>query len=74
MPTVIITGGTGLIGKRLSALLLSKKYEVIIFSHSKKEERDENGAMIKHWDVNEGKIDNDSIAKADCIVHLAGTN
>ena len=74
MSTVIITGGTGLIGKRLSALLSAKHYEVIIFSHSKNKERDENGAIIKYWDVNEGTIDADSIAKADYIVHLAGAN
>ncbi|MHC5829291.1 MAG: NAD-dependent epimerase/dehydratase family protein, partial [Nostoc sp.] len=30
MATVIITGGTGLIGKRLSSLLLGKGYEVIV--------------------------------------------
>ena len=34
MKTVIITGGTGLIGKQLSALLIKKGYNVIIFSHS----------------------------------------
>lgn len=74
MPTVIITGGTGLIGKRLSLLLLSKKYEVIIFSHRDTKVKDESGAIIRHWNVNEGTIDSDSIAKADYIVHLAGAN
>ncbi len=74
MPTVIITGGTGLIGKRLCALLIEKNYEVIVFSHRKKEEQKQTSAIIKTWDIENNKIDTDSIAKADYIVHLAGAN
>ena len=74
MPTVIITGGTGLIGSRLSARLIAEGYDVIIFSHSKKEKTNPNGAQVKHWDITTGEIDKDAIAKADYIVHLAGAN
>ncbi len=74
MPTVIITGGTGLLGKRLSAMLTAKNYDVFIFSHSKKSGRTDSGAIIKRWDIDTGEIDNDAIAKADYVVHLAGAN
>ncbi len=74
MPTVIITGGTGLIGKRLSQMMIEKGYEVIVFSHQAKEGKTEEGATIKKWDINKGDIDKDAIAKADYLVHLAGAN
>ncbi|HEX4373932.1 MAG TPA: NAD-dependent epimerase/dehydratase family protein, partial [Puia sp.] len=32
MPTVLITGGTGLIGKALTEKLLEKGYEIIVLS------------------------------------------
>ena len=73
MPTVIITGGTGLIGKRLSFMLKAKGYEVVVFSHSKKETTN-NNVEIKYWNINTGEIDEEAIKKADCIVHLAGAN
>ncbi len=74
MPTVIITGGTGLIGKRLSEMLTAKQYDVILFSHSKKDNATADGAIVKPWNINTGEIDEDAIKKADYIVHLAGAN
>lgn len=74
MPTVIITGGTGLIGKHLSSLLIEKKYEVIVFSHSNKERPAGDKIQIKSWDINKGEIDEEAIKKADYIIHLAGAN
>ncbi len=73
MPTVIITGGTGLIGRRLTALLLQKKYEVILFSHNPKSKAPA-GASVKQWDIEKGEIDTEFIAAADYIIHLAGAN
>ena len=74
MPRVIITGGTGLIGKRLSQMLIEKGYEVIVFSHQEKGGKTKEGAIIKKWDINKGEIDKDAIAQADYLVHLAGAN
>ena len=73
MPTVVITGGTGLIGRRLTAMLLAKKYEVILFSHSDKSKAPP-GATLTKWDIDKEEIDKEAIAKADYIVHLAGAN
>ncbi|MEO6314444.1 MAG: TIGR01777 family oxidoreductase [Chitinophagaceae bacterium] len=74
MPTVLITGGTGTIGKSLSALLLEKGYEVIIVTR----EKQNNGAVAEQglsyacWDVQAQTIDKTAVQKADFIVHLAG--
>lgn len=67
MPSVLITGGTGLVGTAVKSLLESKGYEVILLTRSK--------TSIKgqaHWDINAGTIDSDAIAAADYIIHLAG--
>ncbi len=72
MKTVIITGGTGLIGKQLSTLLIKKGYSVIVFSHSQQSSNGQNSPLIAHWNIATGEIDKDAIARADYIIHLAG--
>jgi len=71
MKNVLISGGTGLIGKALTKLLLDKGYKVSILSRSEK-----NIPNIKTyvWDVKSQTIDENSIKNADYIIHLAGTN
>lgn len=67
MPVVLISGGTGLIGTHLSAMLQEKGYEVIILSR-------EAGLGHAVWDIRANKIDMDAIARADFIIHLAGAS
>lgn len=67
MPVVLISGGTGLIGTHLSAMLQEKGYEVIILSR-------EAGLGRAVWDIRANKIDMDAIARADFIIHLAGAS
>lgn len=73
METVIITGGTGLIGTALTQLLLERGYKVIILSR-----RPENGGnkavTYAPWNLETQTIDKDAIQQADYIVHLAGAN
>ncbi|MEO5781962.1 MAG: TIGR01777 family oxidoreductase [Ginsengibacter sp.] len=71
MPVVLITGGTGLIGKNLTRHLTSKGYEVIIVSRTP---HTSNDPLISfaNWNVEEQKIDDYAIAKADYIINLAG--
>ncbi|MDQ6756556.1 MAG: TIGR01777 family oxidoreductase [Bacteroidota bacterium] len=71
MPTVLITGGTGLVGKNLTRHLANKGYDVIILSRST---HSYNNARITYaaWNIEEQKIDADAILKADYIIHLAG--
>lgn len=76
MPTVLITGGTGMIGKRLTCLLVDKGYKVIILSRNvpvHKEQQDASEAVTyAKWDVANQIIDKNAIAQADHIIHLAG--
>lgn len=69
--TVLITGGTGLIGTALTKLLLNKNYKVIILSRSAKESTI-NNLSYATWDVNKQTIEPGAIQQADYIVHLAG--
>lgn len=74
MPVILITGGTGLIGKNLTRHLTSKGYEVIILSRTTRLESQKPLVSYANWDVEEGKIDSNAMVKADCIIHLAGAN
>lgn len=71
MQTVLITGGTGLIGNRLSEMLIARGYQVIILSRTKK--KSNPGAVtFAEWDIKKGTIDIAALQSADYIIHLAG--
>ena len=73
MTTILITGGTGLIGKALTHVLLEKNYRVIILSRQTTQRQPETTNLsYSTWDVNSQSIDKDAITKADYIIHLAG--
>ncbi len=67
MPSVLITGGTGLVGTAVKALLEQKGYEVVLLTRSKTPTKGQ-----AHWDINAGTIDSTAIVAADYIIHLAG--
>lgn len=65
---VLITGASGLIGTRLTQMLLSENYTV---SHLSRNEKD--GPVKAYvWDVKKSFIDDDALEGVDVIVHLAG--
>jgi uncharacterized protein (TIGR01777 family) len=75
MATILLTGGTGMVGRALQKFLTGKGHSVIVLTRNK--------ALLKQtplnpqvsyagWDVEKGIIDKDAIAKADGIIHLAG--
>ncbi|HMG82469.1 MAG TPA: TIGR01777 family oxidoreductase [Ferruginibacter sp.] len=74
MQTVLITGGTGLIGKELTKKLLEKGYKVIILTRK----LPQNSAVLESnvsyaiWDIKKQTIDVAAMQKADHIIHLAG--
>ena len=69
MATVLIGGGSGLIGKRISQLLKQKGYEVILLSRKK----DLNATFPRYaWNLNTGDIDLDAVKKADYVINLTG--
>lgn len=68
---VLITGGTGLIGSRLSRRLLEKGYDVALLSRKAVSNPD---IKTYRWDVDKNMIDSEAIETADYIIHLAGAN
>ena len=71
MATILITGGTGLVGTALTQKLVESGHEVIILSRSMRASR-QKGVRYALWDVAGGTIDAAALAEADVVVHLAG--
>lgn len=69
---ILITGGTGFIGKNLTAELLKRNYTVSILTRNSKANTD--GITYYVWDVSNNQIEEEAILKADYIIHLAGEN
>ena len=67
MSTVLLAGGSGLIGNRLSTLLEKEGYDVIFLSRKIKSDK-----RFFLWDVSKGTIDSIAIEKADYVINLAG--
>lgn len=75
MPTILITGGTGLIGTALTRLLTEKNYHVIILTRDKNHRPSDNANVsYAEWDIENQTIDIEAIKQADHIIHLAGAN
>lgn len=72
MATVLITGGTGMVGQQLTQLLVLKGYDVIIVSRTASTQRPHAKVSYAIWDIEKQQIDADALAKADHIIHLAG--
>ncbi len=71
MRTILITGGTGLIGRHLCPKLQEKGYEVLLLSHKKKQ----NTTFPSYsWDWETQNLPDEAIEAADYIIHLAGAN
>ena len=69
MEKVLITGGSGLIGRRLSFLLKSRGYEVRILSRSN---NPKNNYKTFVWNVSEQYINESAFEGLNHIIHLAG--
>ena len=74
MAIVLITGGTGMIGKSLTKSLLDKGYGVTILTRKKPAGIPDKGIVYAEWDIKNQTIERDAIANADHIIHLAGAN
>ncbi|MBI3883360.1 MAG: TIGR01777 family protein [Sphingobacteriales bacterium] len=73
MQTVLITGGTGLVGKALTKALTAKGYNVIILTRNlPKENPGVSTVNYAVWNVKEQTIDIAAVQKANFILHLAG--
>ncbi len=86
MATVMITGGSGLVGTALSKMLAEHGYDVIILTRNPQKAAEKrnapNGAdrsfksigntYYARWDFETNIIDTEAVKTADYIVHLAG--
>jgi uncharacterized protein (TIGR01777 family) len=68
---ILLTGGTGLIGKKLTELLLNRGHQV---SHLSRTANTHPAVTTFLWDVSKSQIDETCINGIDTIVNLAGAN
>lgn len=66
---VLITGGTGLVGKEISKQLLANKHEVIFLSRNPKSD---SSIPQFQWDPQKNFIDKNALVDVDTIINLAG--
>ncbi|MES2892502.1 MAG: TIGR01777 family oxidoreductase [Bacteroidota bacterium] len=73
MQRIVITGGTGMVGKSLTKHLSGKGYHITILTRKMPESvSNQPGISYALWDVNKQQIDQVAIQRADFIIHLAG--
>ena len=68
MKNILITGGSGLIGRKITRFLETNEYQVAWLSRSPSQ----NDQKSFGWDIGNRSIDRDAIKWADGIIHLAG--
>ena len=66
MANILITGGTGLVGAKLTELLIERKHDVRVLSRSPRL------ANEFIWDISQGFIADKAIENIDYVIHLAG--
>ena len=71
MLTVLVSGGTGLVGKHLCKRLKDKGYNVAMLSRAGHQYA---GIKTWKWNIDKREIEKEAIETADYIIHLAGTN
>lgn len=69
---VLISGGSGFIGRHLTDLLIRKGFSVSVLSRS--DQKNTDGISYFKWDVSNHIIDERAVLNADYIIHLAGEN
>ena len=73
MQTVLISGGTGMVGRQLTKHLLKKGYQVIILTRKIPFLKDANpNISYALWNIADQTIDSEAIQKASYLIHLAG--
>ncbi len=69
MTNVLITGGSGLIGRRLTTMLQQQGYRVGWLS---RQAATTDGVRVFHWQPAAGQLDDAALLWADSLIHLAG--
>jgi len=68
--SIVITGGTGLIGSRIAEMLDQKKYELRIYTRSPRKAHD--NVSYYRWDPIAGEMDLEGLKGCNHIISLAG--
>jgi uncharacterized protein len=71
MANILITGGTGMVGRALTQVLIAKGHQVAILTRNPTSSSNPNISYYQ-WDIPNGTIDPKAISSADHIIHLAG--
>jgi NAD dependent epimerase/dehydratase family enzyme len=69
--SVLITGGSGLVGRYLTSALLSEGYKV---SHLSRKTNQFGKIRVFRWDPEKGILDLAVLDGIDYIIHLSGAN
>ena len=72
MAKVLITGGTGLLGKALTERLLMAGHEVVLLSRTARSSATK-GVSIFGWNIEKGTMDPEALNGVAYVVHLAGS-
>ena len=70
MKSILITGGTGLIGTKLYKFLIEKHFNVIVLT--RRESLSIENKDFVFWDPEKNILDTSKIENIDCVVNLAG--
>ncbi|MCB0480235.1 MAG: TIGR01777 family oxidoreductase [Flavobacteriales bacterium] len=73
MSTILISGGTGLLGKAICKKLLRAGHLIHILTRQEKKSGHPQITYFK-WDLSKGYIEEDAFKNIEGIVHLAGTS
>lgn len=71
MENVLITGGSGLIGKHFTSLLLNEGYRVI---HLNRKAKPNTTIKTYEWNPEKNFVEEEALLTADHIVHLSGAS
>jgi nucleoside-diphosphate-sugar epimerase len=66
MSKVVITGASGLIGTRLTEMLVERGYEVAHLGRTKKSGKIETFV----WDIEKGIVDDEAFKNISAVIHL----
>ncbi len=71
---ILITGGTGLIGRALVNYLNERAYSIHVLTRNSGPFHFDTHLKYFHWDWEKGEIDPKALEDIDILIHLAGAN
>jgi uncharacterized protein (TIGR01777 family) len=74
MATILITGGSGMIGTAITRALVQKGHQVIILTRDPSKMKAVPGISYAAWDPVKMEIGREAIGSSDAIINLAGAN